>query len=127
MPILARACLTIALVLIALPPASAQEQYADWPLLRETFPSTGGGGIIIDGYRPVVIGESCVTRFTATTPAGEVFTSYALFEATPLAGGTLCRAWRWGAVDGSATGTTPLVVWLKDGVMHRPPPAAPPD
>jgi hypothetical protein len=107
------------LALIALPARAAGP--ADWPRLSPRFESTGGGGIIIDGYRPVVIGDRCVTGFTATTPAGEVFTNYAVFEARPLAGGVLCEAGRWGAVDGSATGTTPLVVWLKDGLMHRRP------
>jgi hypothetical protein len=103
---------------LALPAAAGP---AEWPLLAPRFESTGGGGIIIDEYRPVVIGDRCVTRFTATTPAGEVFTNYAVFEARPLEGGVLCEAGRWGAVDGSATGTTPLVVWLKDGLMHRRP------
>ncbi|MBX9698257.1 MAG: hypothetical protein K2X74_02415 [Acetobacteraceae bacterium] len=112
-------------LLLALAPtaALAQPDPTSWPPLGPRFESTGGGGIIIDEYRPVVIGDRCVTRFTATTPQGQVFTNYAVFEATPLAGGTLCSAGRFGAVDGSATGTTPLVVWLKDGRMHRRPDA----
>jgi hypothetical protein len=110
-------------LMLALAPAaaSAQPDPAAWPVLPPRFESTGGGGIVIDEYRPVVIGDRCVTRFTATTPAGEVFVNYALFQAQPLVGGTLCTDGRWGAVDGSATGTTPLVVWLRDGVMHRAP------
>jgi hypothetical protein len=108
--------------LLALAPAlAAAEDYARWPLLSPRFESTGGGGIVIDEYRPVVIGDRCVTRFTATTPGGEVYVNYAVFEARPEAGGTLCTDGRWGAADGSATGTTPLVVWLKDGRMHRAP------
>jgi hypothetical protein len=107
--------------LLALPIGAAAQDRAAWTPLGPRFESTGGGGIVIDEYRPVVIGDRCVTRFTATTPSGEVYINYAVFEARPLAGGTLCRDGRWGAVDGSATGTTPLVVWLKDGVMHRAP------
>ena len=102
--------------------AAAASDVAGWTPLGPRFESTGGGGVIIDGYRPVVIGDRCVTGFTATTPAGEVYANYAVFEAQPLAGGTLCRAGRWGAVDGGASGTTPLVVWLKDGAMRRAPP-----
>jgi len=107
--------------LLALPVPAVAQDLAGWRPLGPRFESTGGGGIIIDEYRPVVVGDRCVTRFTATTPGGDVYTNYAVFEARPLAGGTLCEAGRWGAVDGSATGTTPLVVWLKDGVMHRAP------
>ncbi|MBK1659805.1 hypothetical protein [Paracraurococcus ruber] len=113
------ACAVLAVLLPAGAPAMPDP--AAWPVLPPRFESTGGGGVIIDEYRPVVVGDRCVTRFTATTPAGEVFVNYALFEAVPLAGGVLCRAGRWGAVESSATGTTPLVVWLKDGVMRRAP------
>ena len=86
------------------------------------FESTGGGGIMIDEYRPVVIGDRCVTRFTATTPQGQVFTNYALFTATPAEGGTRCTEGRFGAVDGSGGGTTPLRFFLKDNVMRQLPP-----
>ncbi len=42
------ACLIAGLAL-AMPSASAAEDYASWPLLRSTFPSTGEGGIMIKG------------------------------------------------------------------------------
>jgi hypothetical protein len=85
------------------------------------FGSTGGGGVIIDEYHPVVIGDRCVTRFTATLPDGQVFPNYALFDAVPTAGGILCTNGRWGAVDGSATGTTPYRVFIREGVIRRAP------
>ena len=37
------------------------------------------------------------------------------FDAVPTAGGTLCTNGRWRALDGSATGTTPFRVFIKDG------------
>jgi len=47
------ACCLAGLVLAA-SAAAAQENYASWPALRSTFPSTGSGGIIIKGYDPVI-------------------------------------------------------------------------
>lgn len=80
-----------------------------------------GGGIMIDGCRPVVIGGRCATRFTATTPAREVHVDCAVFEARPMrAARSAPRAARagWG---GSAVGTTPLVAFPKRGVVRRAP------
>jgi hypothetical protein len=34
----------------------AAEDYAAWPVLKSTFPSTGGGGITIKGNYPMVTG-----------------------------------------------------------------------
>ena len=48
--------------------AQAQEDYASWPVLRSTFPSTGGGGFVIKGYDPVITGGKCITTFMAIPP-----------------------------------------------------------
>lgn len=113
-----------ACLLTALPAAlHAQENFESWPLLVNPFESTGGGGIMIDGYKPVVAGAKCTTDFTATTPAPDqkVYANTIEFEAVPVQGGILCRDGRWRAKDGSATGTTPFRVFIKDGVVRRSP------
>src|SRR5262245_63446798 len=69
MRVLAASC--FALLVVAAPGASAQENYESWPLLRSTFPSTGGGGIMIKGYDPVVTGGKCLTTFMAVEPGAE--------------------------------------------------------
>jgi hypothetical protein len=105
---------------ISAPPAFA-EDYANWPLLQSTFESTGGGGIIISEYRPVIAGDKCVTNFTATEPSGKAYYNIVEFETQTVAGGTLCTNGKWSAVDGSASGTTPFRVFFKDGVARRAP------
>lgn len=113
------ACCT-ALVLAA-PLARAQENYESWEPLQSTFESTGGGGIIIKGYDPVIVGDKCVTNFTATDPAGKVYYNVVEFEIVQVQGGTLCTNGKWRAVDGSMSGTTPFRVFFKDGVRRRSP------
>lgn len=98
-----------------------EEKYEAWELLKPEFESTGGGGIIIRGYSPVVIGKVCKTSFTATEPNGTVYKNSVEFDASAIDGGTLCANGRWRADDGSASGTTPLRVFIKDGVMRRSP------
>jgi hypothetical protein len=110
-----------AIVALAISAASAQENYESWPLLKNPFESTGGGGIIIDGYQPVIVDKTCVTDFTATTPAGQVYYNTIVFETETVQGGTLCTNGKWRAKDGSATGTTPFRVFIKDGVVRRSP------
>ena len=112
-----------ALALAALAPtgARAQENYASWEILQSTFESTGGGGIIIKGYEPVIVGDKCVTNFTATEPGGKVYHNKVEFETVQVQGGTLCTNGKWQALDGSMSGTTPLRVFLKDGVRRRSP------
>lgn len=110
-----------AILALGLAAPAVADEHAAWPPHLPRFESTGGGGVIIDEYHPVVIGDRCVTRFTATLPDGRVFANYAVFEARPVAGGVLCTAGRWGAVDGSATGTTPYRVFLgPDGPRRAP-------
>ena len=101
--------------------AAAQENFESWPLLQRTFPSTGGGGIMIGGYDPVVIGDKCRTNFTATEPGGKVYYNKVEFDAVQVEGGILCTNGRWQALDGSASGTTPFRVFIKDGVKRRSP------
>lgn len=118
--------LAVALALLAIPallamPAVAEEDYAAWPLLRPSFPSTGGNGVMIGEYRPVVIGDRCATAFTATIADGTVYRNIVVFEAMAVQGGILCANGKWGAVDGSATGTTPYRVFIKDGVSRGAP------
>ena len=131
--VLTLAVLTVVLtaflaIAIAPSPARAQMQetgvnYESWPLLRSTFPSTGGNGIMIKGYDPVITGGTCVTTFMAVTPDAEpkVYANVIEFEAVPVQGGTLCRSGRWRAFEGGATGTTPFRVFFKDGVFRGSP------
>jgi hypothetical protein len=102
--------------------AGTQEDYASWPLLRSTFPSTGGNGFVIKGYDPIITGGKCITTFMAV-PAGDnpqVFANVAEFEAVAEQGGILCRNGRWRAIDGGAKGTTPFRFFFKDGVFRAP-------
>ncbi len=99
----------------------AEERYDTWEPLTSEFPSTGGGGVIIKDYNPVITEGKCVTPFTAHTPDGAVYSNIVEFEIEAVQGGTLCKNGRWRAVDGSATGTTPLRVFIKDGIARRSP------
>lgn len=116
------ACVLLGLMLPA-PGASAQEPYESWPLLRSTFASTGGGGIMIKGYDPMIVEGKCITTFMAVEPgpAGKVYPNVIEFEAVPAAGGTLCHNGKWRAFDGGASGTTPYRVFFKDGVFRGAP------
>ncbi len=121
MRVLAVFCL--AGVALAAPGALAQENYESWPLLRSTFPSTGGGGIMIKGYDPVITGGKCVTTFMAVEPGNDpkVYPNYIEFEAMAASGGTLCHNGKWRSFDGGATGTTAYRVFFKDGVFRGSP------
>jgi hypothetical protein len=110
-----------ALALLAVATASAQESFDRWEPLKSEFESTGGGGIIIKEYNPVIAGDKCVTNFTATEPNGTIYYNIVEFEAVPAQGGTLCTNGKWRARDGSANGTTPLRVFIKDGISRRSP------
>jgi hypothetical protein len=118
----AAACLIAGLGL-AVASASADENYASWPLLRSTFLSTGGGGIVIKGYDPVITGGKCITTFMAVEPGDnpKVYPNVIEFEAVPAQGGTLCQNGKWRAFDGGDTGTTPYRVFFKDGVFRGSP------
>ena len=101
--------------------AKAQEVYESWPVIQPSFPSTGGGGIMIGGYDPVVTGARCSTPFTATEPNGTVHHNIVEFDAIATQGGILCENGRWRSADGSAGGTTPFRVFIKGGVARGSP------
>lgn len=116
-----RSAAAVAVLALSSALSLAEEQYETWEPLTSEFPSTGGGGVIIKGYNPVIIGGKCVTPFTAHMPDGAVYSNIVEFEIEAVQGGTLCKNGRWRAVDGSATGTTPLRVFIKDGIARRSP------
>ncbi len=98
--------------------AAAQENFEAWAPLKDPFPSTGGGGIMIHDYDPVVAGGQCTTKFRAIEPNGTVYSNSITFEAVEAQGGTLCTNGKWRSADGSATGTTPFRVFIKGGVKR---------
>jgi hypothetical protein len=100
--------------------AAAEDNFASWPVLKSTFPSTGGGGVMIKGYDPVITGARCVTTFMAVD-GGAVYFNLVEFEAVPAQGGTLCTNGKWRSFDNSASGTTPYRVFFKDGVFRGQP------
>jgi hypothetical protein len=100
--------------------AWAQSPPSSWPVLPETFESTGGGGWMITEYRPMVDGAVCKTDFVAVSPDGkDKFPNIVEWTAVPRDGGIFCADGKWRAKDGSASGTTPLQVFIKDGVVRR--------
>lgn len=111
---------TLCALLVPTALAAAEERDA-WPLLTERFESTGGGGYVIEGYNPVMIGAHCATAFVTIAPDGSRTRNLALFDAVAVDGGTLCTRGRWAAADGGAEGTTPLEVFIRDGVRRRSP------
>jgi hypothetical protein len=111
----------VAVLASGAPAQSAQEDYSAWDVLTNPFPSTGGGGIMIDGYKPVVKGGKCLTDFTAIDPAGTVYSNTVEFEIVQAQGGILCTNGKWRALDGSMSGTTPFRMFIKDGVVRRAP------
>jgi hypothetical protein len=117
-----RALFVLAVAIMLGSAAHADENYAGWPVLKSTFLSTGGGGITIKGYDPVITGGKCVTTFMAVE-AGDnpkVYSNVAEFDAVPTSGGILCTNGTWRAFDGGS-GTTPFRVFFKDGVFRAAP------
>jgi hypothetical protein len=111
---------TTAFIVLSLMPAAAQTNYESWPILKNPFESTGGGGVMIDKYDPVVSGEKCTTDFTAIVE-GKPYYNEVVFDAVPVQGGILCKNGKWRSKDGSANGTTPFEVFIKDGVKRAKP------
>jgi len=120
-PGLAALALATAVTLFKIPEGLAEENYESWAVLKNPFESTGGGGVMIGEYNPVIVGSKCVTNFTATLPDGKVYHNVVEFETVQVQGGTLCTNGAWRARDGSASGTTPFRVFIKDGVTRRSP------
>jgi len=118
---LAVLALATAVTLFKIPEGLAEENYESWAVLKNPFESTGGGGVMIGEYNPVIVGSKCVTNFTATLPDGKVYYNAVEFEIVQVQGGTLCTNGAWRARDGSASGTTPFRVFIKDGVTRRSP------
>jgi hypothetical protein len=105
-------------------PALAQapaEDFAAWAPLVDPFPSTGGGGIMIAGYRPVVAGAVCTTDFEAVETNGTRHRNTVVFDAVPVQGGILCTNGRWRSLTNDAAGTTPFRVFIRDGISRGSP------
>jgi hypothetical protein len=118
---LAVLALATAALLSKIPEGLSEENYESWAVLKNPFESTGGGGVMIGEYNPVIVGSKCVTDFTATLPEGKVYYNIVEFEIVQVQGGTLCTEGKWRARDGSASGTTPFRVFIKYGVVRRAP------
>ena len=114
-------CLAAALMALAAPGVSAEENFESWTVLRSTFPSTGGNGIMIKGYDPVIAGGKCVTTFMAAVPPAEIYFNVVEYDAVPAQGGTLCTNGHWRSFNGKDTGTTPFRMFFKDGVFRAQP------
>lgn len=101
--------------------AAGQQAYEKWQELKNPFPSTGGGWMI-DGYKPVVSDGKCRTDFQAIEPGtGKRLDNTVEFDAVSVQGGILCTKGKWRSKDGSMSGTTPFQVFIKDGIVRRPP------
>jgi hypothetical protein len=100
---------------------ASEPDYGSWPPLVNPFESTSGGGVMIDGYRPVVAGGRCTTDFSVRMPDGATFQNEIVFDARPAQGGILCTNGKWRAKDGSNSGTTPFEVFIRDGRVLRSP------
>ena len=109
-----RPAIALIAVLAAAPALAQRASLTDWPPLLPRFESTGGGGWMIDDYQPVVVGALCVTDFVAISPDGQIFRNEVEFDAVPTPGGVLCENGRWRAKDGSGSGTTLLLVFIRD-------------
>lgn len=101
--------------------ATAQESYENWTPLADPFPSTGGGGIMIHDYDPVVADGKCTTKFRAVEPNGTTYRNLIVFDAVESQGGILCTNGKWRSADGGAEGTTPFRVFIKDGIRRGSP------
>jgi hypothetical protein len=97
---------------------AAQENFESWAPLKDPFPSTGGGGIMIHDYDPVVADGKCTTNFRAIESNGTVYRNAIVFDASETQGGVLCSNGKWRSLDSSATGTTPFRVFIKGGVRR---------
>ena len=117
--------LTTLLLLPACQSLRPPPDYERWALLQNPFESTTGGGVMIDGYDPVVEEQDgrrmCTTDYSVRVPNRPVLYSEIVFDAKPVQGGILCTNGRWRAKDGRTTGTTPFEVFIKDGVRRRSP------
>src|SRR5205085_8810286 len=100
---LAVLALASAVTLFKIPEGLAEENYESWAILKNPFESTGGGGVMMGEYNPVIVGNKCVTDFTATLPDGKVYYNIVEFAIVRAQGGTLCTEGKGRARDGSAS------------------------
>lgn len=107
-----------ALLVLPSAPSLGDVTYESWPVLTDPFLSTGGGGIMIHDYDPVVADGKCSTNFRAIEPNGTVYRNAIVFDAVETQGGVLCTNGQWRSLDGDATGTTPFKVFIKGGVKR---------
>jgi hypothetical protein len=107
-----------ACALLAASTVVAQDNFEGWAPLKDPFPSTGGGGIMIHDYDPVVANGKCTTSFRAIEPNGTVYRNAIVFEAVETQGGVLCTNGKWRSLENDATGTTPFRVFIKGGVKR---------
>jgi hypothetical protein len=118
MRIAATAAVLATVLILPSMPSRAQVSYENWPVLIDPFPSTGGGGIMIHDYDPVVADGKCSTNFRAIETNGTVYRNSIVFDAVETQGGVLCTNGQWRSLDSDATGTTPFKVFLKGGVKR---------
>jgi hypothetical protein len=83
---LAVLALAAVVALFKIPEGLAEENYEGWAILQNPFESTGGGGVMIGEYNPVIVGSRCVTNFTATLPDGKVYNNVVEFETVQVQG-----------------------------------------
>lgn len=112
------AALCSALLILSAGPGRGQTSYENWPVLTDPFPSTGGGGIMIHDYDPVVADGRCSTNFRAIEPNGTVYRNAIVFDAVETQGGILCTNGQWRSLDSDASGTTPFKVFIKADVKR---------
>ena len=117
-----RPAIALIAILAAAPALAQRASPTDWPPLLPRFESTGVGGWMINDYQPVVVGTHCATNFVAISPDDQIFRDEVEFGAIPAPGGVLCENGRRRAKDGSSSGTTPLLVFIRnDGNRFRSP------
>jgi hypothetical protein len=75
---------------------------------------------MITQFRPIDDGAICRTNFVTVSPDGkEKYPASVQWTAIPRDGGIYCAMGKWRTKDGSGSGTTPLEVFIKDGVVRR--------
>ena len=112
---LCAAALTLAL------PAVAQENYESWPPLVNPFESTGGGGIMIGGYDPVVVDRHLRDRLHGDHAGRRGLLQHDRVRRRADPGRHPVHRRQMARADGSASGTTPFQVFIKDGMKRRSP------
>jgi len=105
---------------VCLASSALAQDYGTWKPLTNPFPSTGGDGVMIHDYDPVIVGRTCKTDFSARSGADR-FDGEVVFDALETQGGVLCTNGRWRMKDGSNSGTTPFQVFIRDGIKRGDP------